>query len=104
MVRESVERLDGSEDVLPFDILSPCARLLPPRYAAGINLPDADPQDDSTTRSVYPFVESRGAFPAMGTGFCAPCAADPGDGFAGVESLRADTRRGWVIVRWARFS
>ena len=50
MVREFVELLDGAEDMLPFDLLSACARLLPPPlYAAGINLPDADPEDDSAT-------------------------------------------------------
>ena len=103
MVRESVELLDGSEDMLPFDLLSACARL-PPLYAAGISLPDADPQDDSATRAVYPFGESREASPAIGTGFCAQCAADPSDGFDGVESLRADTHRGWVVARWARSS
>jgi hypothetical protein len=43
--------------------------------------------------------------------FCPQCAADPGDGFDGVEFLRADTHRGWGIAsmaraaaRWARFS
>lgn len=30
--------------------------------------------------------------------------ADPGDGFDGVEFLRADTHRGWIIARSARFS
>lgn len=59
----------------------------------------------------YPFDESRGVSPAMGFGFCAQCAADPGDGFDGVAFLRADTHRGWGIAsmaeaaaRWARFS
>jgi hypothetical protein len=49
--------------------------------------------------------------PAMGSAFCAQYAADPGDGFDGVEFLRADTHRGWGIAsmaraaaRWARFS
>ena len=69
MVREFVELLDGAEDMLPFDLLSGCARLLPPLYAAGINLPDADPEDDSATGSVYPFDESRGVSPAMGVWF-----------------------------------
>jgi hypothetical protein len=104
MAREFVELLNGAEDMLPFDFLSACARLLPPLCAMGINLPDANPEDDSATRSVYPFDESRGVSPAMGSGFCAQCAADPGDGFDGVEFLRADTHRGWGIARSARFS
>jgi hypothetical protein len=37
----------------------------------------------------YPFDESRGVSPAMGSGFCAQCAPDPGDGLDGVEFLRA---------------
>lgn len=99
MVREFVELLDGAEDMLPFDLLSACARFLPPLSAAGITLPDADPEDDSRTRSGYPSDEPRGASPAMWSGFCAEWAADPGDGFDGVEFLRADTHRGWVIAR-----
>jgi hypothetical protein len=60
---------------------------------------------------MYPFDESRGVSPAMGSGFCAQCAADPDDGFDGVEFLRADTHLGWGIAsmaraaaRWTRFS
>src|SRR5262245_34090544 len=53
-------------------------------------------------RCMYPFDESRGVAPAMGSVFCAQCAADPGDGFDGVEFLRADTHRGWGIASMAR--
>jgi hypothetical protein len=94
MVPEFAELLDGAEDMPPFDFLSACARL-PPLYAAGINLPDADPEDDSATRSMYPFDESRGVSPAMGlvsarsaqqsrvvdlmvSSFCARCAVATG--------------------------
>ena len=49
----------------------------------------------------YPFDESRGVSPAMVSSFCAQCAADPGDGFDGVEFLRADTHRGWGIASMA---
>ena len=76
----------------------------------------------------YPFDESRGVSPAMGSGFCPQCAVAKGDRgdnvwllrvlaqpggmrFDGVEFLRADTHRGWGIssmaraaAHWARFS
>ena len=100
MVREFVVPLDGAEDLLPFDLLSARARLLPPLYAAAIDLPDADPEDDSVTRPVCPFDESRGVSPAMGSGFLA-------QQIRVMESMVSSfcaTDRGWGIARWARFS
>ncbi len=43
--------------MLPFGLLSACARLLPLR--GGINLPDTDPEDDSATPICVSVDESR---------------------------------------------
>jgi hypothetical protein len=50
----------------------------------------------------HPFDEPRGVSPAMGSDFSAQCEGDPGDGFDGVECLRADTHRGWGVASMAR--